>query len=72
MVKLLERADDEQRFDKFLDLPCELRLMVYEIHLEGLELPKGPRSVKPPPVCRASSLLREEALPLFKAKENKG
>lgn len=69
MVKLLERADDEAKFEKFLDLPCELRVMVYEFHVAGLELPRSARRVKSPPICRASALLRREALPLFEAKE---
>ncbi|CZT17395.1 uncharacterized protein RCC_03229 [Ramularia collo-cygni] len=71
LVKLLEKADDEQKFEKFLDLPAELRLMVYEFHLGSLEVPTWGNRVRPPPLCRVSSLLREEAMPLFKEKEKK-
>jgi hypothetical protein len=45
--------------------------MVYEFHLGSLELPTTRGSVRPPPVCRVSSLLREEALPLFEEMEKK-
>lgn len=63
MTKLLETADKKQVFDRFLDLPPELRNRVYEMHMNGM----GSAHIgsRPPPVCRASRQLRHETVPIW-------
>ncbi|TKA79796.1 hypothetical protein B0A55_03288 [Friedmanniomyces simplex] len=62
LIAILERADDEKTFPRFVDLPPELRLEVYGHHFRGLD--EGMLAVQPP-VTIACRLLRQEALPLF-------
>ena len=61
----LEQADDEATFDRFSDLPPELRQMIYafyfkSFHRFGLSIHKNQ-----PPITRASRETRRESLPLF-------
>ena len=63
LVSVLEAADEELRFDKFLELPIELRCLVYEYYLapcgRTIECSELPR------LADASPLIRREFLPVF-------
>lgn len=62
-VAALQAADDTAVFDKFLDLPPELRTIVYQKYHES----HPPLEAMPhePPLTLASKLLRYESLPFF-------
>ncbi|KAK4549783.1 hypothetical protein LTR36_005084 [Oleoguttula mirabilis] len=63
MVAVLEKADDERKFGRFMDLPSELREYIYTLHFQdvGEALPYTPQH---PPITLVSHQVREEALPL--------
>lgn len=62
IIKRLEAADDTATFDRFLDLPPELPVMVYEFHFESF----GPIDIaEQPPITMVSKDIRRESLPLF-------
>ena len=66
LVEALELSDEDVRFEKFMDLPPELRVRIYTMHLQDLPtLPDGPHQ---PPICLVSSQIRKESLPLFYSK----
>ncbi|KAK5745184.1 hypothetical protein LTR17_001636 [Elasticomyces elasticus] len=60
LVALLESYDPV--FPKFMDLPPELRVLVYEHYLADFE-PVG--MFVPPPITAVSQNIRNEALPVF-------
>ncbi len=62
MIAILEQADDERVFPRFMDLPPELRVEIYGHHFRSFD--EGILAVQPPltTVCK---LLRQEALPMF-------
>lgn len=62
MVTLLEEADGSATF-RLLDLPAEIREMIFIKHHESLRT--LPQAVCQPPLSRVSQQLRREALPLF-------
>lgn len=62
LVAMLEDADEAFQFSRFLDLPPELRLQVFELHCSSFQSLIQPVQ---PPITRASRLLRHEALPIF-------
>ena len=62
IVSVLEREDENATFDRFLDLPAELRNHVYSLHFGTLEI-KSPSI--PPPITSVSRQLRQESLALF-------
>lgn len=64
LLRALERADDEPTFNRFSDLPAELRTRVYKYHFSDFSSIWLYAPIQPP-ITRASSLLRKEALPLF-------
>lgn len=72
-VLMLERADEDAKFPRFLELPPELREMVYgysfEVSLrsDGKEWRESPYHLAAPPVASVSRLVRKESLPLFYA-----
>lgn len=37
MIEALERADEEQIFRRFAELPTELRVYVYELYFRSLD-----------------------------------
>lgn len=64
VVEALLRADDNPNFPRFLELPAEVRTMIYEFYCAGfadepLILPTYP------PLARTSNLLKKELLPVF-------
>ena len=62
VVSVLEAEDENATFDRFLDLPAELRNYVYSLHFETLEIDCP--SI-PPPITYVSRQLRQESLALF-------
>ncbi|KAK5171386.1 uncharacterized protein LTR77_004530 [Saxophila tyrrhenica] len=63
LQQALVTADDNPTFDRFLDLPPELRMMIYTFHFA--DYPRPMHAPEQPPVTRVSSLIRKEALPIF-------
>lgn len=62
-IKSLERADEDATF-RFLDLPAELRVHIYEDHLRSLDTDVA-RFIAPLPLTQVSNLVRQEVIPLF-------
>lgn len=60
-VALLENADDTITFDRFMELPPELRLRVYDYHISSFETV----SAEPVPILQGCRLVRQEARLLF-------
>lgn len=63
MVSVLLGADEALHFDKFVDLPPELRERIYQFHISSL--PERLFCPTQPPITRACKLFRTEALPIF-------
>ncbi|KAK3702019.1 hypothetical protein LTR37_015133 [Vermiconidia calcicola] len=63
IIRFLCRADAELKFNRFVDLPAELRKRVYELYVEAL--PEVLETPTQPPLARVSRLLRQEVLPVF-------
>jgi hypothetical protein len=61
---LLEKADDDTTFERFSDLPPELRQTVFRHYFDSLVVRKA-RYKQQPPITLVSRTLREESLPLF-------
>ena len=65
MIASLELADDQgTTFDRFLDLPAELRLRIYQSYKASLGSKFGPFSVAPP-ITSVSKMTRQEAASVF-------
>ena len=64
MVKTLELADEEARFENFLQLPPELRVAIYELSFSDEDLSDLVAPVQPP-IARVSRQLRSEVLGVF-------
>ena len=62
LVQGLEEADEMATFNRFLDLPPELRNRIYSLHFQTFEPLGRPTS---PPITRTSRQLREETFLLF-------
>jgi hypothetical protein len=62
VVRLLEKEDENAPFDRFLDLPAELRNHIYSLHFETFDIEQP--SI-PPPIAYVSRQLRQESLALF-------
>jgi hypothetical protein len=62
LISFLEDADRDLRFDRLLELPAELRVLIYTFYFSGFDTLDAPAQ---PPVTKVCRLLREEALPLF-------
>ena len=62
-VMRLAVADDQRTFPKFLQLPPEIRNLVYHFHFAAM--PRKLRTCSQPPIARTSTQLRSEALSLF-------
>lgn len=66
LVQLLNAADEDPRFHRFMELPAEIRGIVYRFYLD--EPKKRLLTPKQPPLLSTNRLIREEALPLFYSK----
>lgn len=62
IIALMEVADDDCMFARFLYLPPELRNRIYQLHFETFEALSRP---SPPPLSKVSRQLRQETLVLF-------
>lgn len=60
---VLEKADEERTFSRFLDLPRELRDDIYAKYFDAL--PVLPLKRHQPPLTQVSSLIRKESLSLY-------
>lgn len=66
LVEKLDDADNGETFDKFLDLPAELRQHVYELYFGTLAEQHGDRPAPyPVPITEACSLVRHESIPVY-------
>ena len=63
LIEALEASDEDMRFERFMDLPVELRARVYIMYYE--DLPSLPTAPRHPPISLVSSQIRQESLPLF-------
>ena len=61
-MEILEKADENFRFEKLLDLPAELRVVIYGFYFESLPQLDEPTQ---PPLAKVSRLIRQESLPIF-------
>ncbi|KAF7185340.1 hypothetical protein HII31_13319 [Pseudocercospora fuligena] len=72
LIKHLDAADDDATFDKFLDLPPELRVIMFEWHFRDIA-PSDRENYylaetiirAQPPIARTSPLIRKEALDVW-------
>lgn len=62
-IKALEDADHALSFHRFLDLPSELRNLVYELHFQ--DFPHALEVPAKPPIARTSQFVQRESLPLL-------
>ncbi|KAK3702012.1 hypothetical protein LTR37_015126 [Vermiconidia calcicola] len=62
IVDRLELEDEAKTFNGFLDLPAELRNVIYSMHFDEFEAMDIPF---PPPITTVSKQLRQETLLLF-------
>lgn len=62
LARALEKADDNATF-RVLDLPAEIRNMIYELYIS--DLPSLGQCHLQPPLTLASRVLRAETLPIF-------
>ncbi|CZT20612.1 uncharacterized protein RCC_06470 [Ramularia collo-cygni] len=75
LIKALETADELATFDRFLDLPAELRLLVYGFHFDDFEMRANCTDKilshreltypATPAIAQVCSLIRRESLPCF-------
>lgn len=61
LIRLLERADDRVVFSRFMDLPVELRVRIYEHHFDSFDFV----SAEPAPTLSICRLVRTESRPVF-------
>ncbi|KAK3722719.1 hypothetical protein LTR37_002290 [Vermiconidia calcicola] len=64
LIHFLEEQDEKVgvEFERFMDLPPELRVQVYELYFKSL----GPiYAASQPPITKVSRIVREESLPTF-------
>lgn len=62
IIAQLERTDENPVFDRFMDLPPEMRELIFSKHFESLTCQGIPF---PPPATRINKQLRQESLPVF-------
>ncbi|EME83889.1 uncharacterized protein MYCFIDRAFT_195093 [Pseudocercospora fijiensis CIRAD86] len=63
LVNVLVAADETRTFDRFQDLPPELREDIYKLYFDAF--PEKLICPTQPPLTRTNRLIREEALPIF-------
>lgn len=61
---ILERADDNVTFNRFTDLPPELRLQIYAHHFNSFD-ERDANIICQPPITAVSKSVREDSLPVF-------
>lgn len=61
----LEKADNEATFDRFADLPPEVRHIILQYHFEFLRSSTWALRKYQPPITMVSHMIRHESLPLF-------
>ena len=61
-MEILEEADENTGFERLLDLPPELRVLIYGLHFDSMPELREPVQ---PPLSKVSRLLRQESLPIF-------
>jgi hypothetical protein len=70
----LEQADEDATFDRFAELPPELRKIIFQHHFDSFPTTEKPKNrtqeqkwknKTQPPITQVSRLIRSEALPLF-------
>lgn len=61
LVEQLEHADDHLDFNSFVELPPEIRCLIYEYHIKTF----GTVEAQPLPITQVCQLVRQEALPLL-------
>jgi hypothetical protein len=62
-IAILQKADDEAVFPRFLELALELRTLIYQKYHEDFD--QLPTLTYQPPLSRVSNQVRAEALPIF-------
>ncbi|SMR64014.1 unnamed protein product [Zymoseptoria tritici ST99CH_3D1] len=70
LMDLLETADEDATFDRFSELPPELRTLIYELHFEfflTFDNFGSINSASPPPITHVNSQIRQETMQLFYA-----
>ena len=74
LIVLLEKADEEATFDRFMDFPPELRVRIYELHFQSFEPLAADMNAMPwqyhvnlaqAPITRVCKAVRQDALTLF-------
>lgn len=65
LIILLEKADADAQF-RLTDLPPELREWIYELYMAKVD-PAELALSSTPPLLRASRLVRQESLPIWRA-----
>jgi hypothetical protein len=63
LIDLLSEADENPRFERFAELPPELRVLVYEHYVEGFCDVEN--TLLPPPLALMSKQLMKEVMPVF-------
>ena len=61
----LEKADNEATFNRFTELPPEIRQIIFQYYYESLPSSERAPHKYQPPITMASRMVREESLPLF-------
>jgi hypothetical protein len=61
----LEQADDDATFDRFTDLPPEIRQIIFQYYMDDTLARRKPKSIYQPPLTMTSRMIRRETLPMF-------
>ena len=61
----LEQADENATFDRFTDLPPEIRQLIFQYYMDSTLANRKPKSIYQPPLTMTSRMIRRETLPLF-------
>ncbi|KAF7188092.1 hypothetical protein HII31_10566 [Pseudocercospora fuligena] len=65
LINRLADADERLVFKRFLDLPPEIRIEIFEIYMASLERKAYSEPPPPPPITVVSKVIRRESLPVF-------
>jgi hypothetical protein len=61
----LEQADEDAAFDRFTDLPPEIRQIIFQYYMDSTLAQRRPKSIYQPPLTMTSRMIRQETLPMF-------